>query len=541
MQLPDDAPYDGTPQPNANCNQIFQGVDIRISDGNPGAIGIRARGAQMLVVQDVTVFAGDGLVGLSGGSGSGGSHYGVSVVGGKYGVDFTTAQVRACASPVSAPHLPVSAPHPPVSAQPGPVATGFTLVNQTCSALVYAGLQTLTAVGLRIKALVPMAQPAIITGCDPKANAVPTFGGKYFRPGCELVQFVNPGIVQPCSVWAYIGRHGTDSTSGALSLVDSTIELGPASGQATAIAASASLYANNLWIGGAKTVVSFRDGGALPSPSSAWAEIAEYAHGVSQQAVDPEEGTLHFSSGVRVMAAGDLAPLGGNGNATELVVGVRSASAAPSDDIATRHLYNSVAAASLPSFESSNAVFAADCGARPDGVFDNAKVLTACVAAAAKKSSAGVVVLGRGIYRLSETLVLLPGVSLVGAGLHLTSLVPTSSGFRINSERTAAGAGTPVLRTTGGATLVMGMSITPWAHYATVSAVEWGADEDGTDSIWMQNHVNRLTECGRSGGSPFEEQGLLGAGAIPPCKMHVTMDVPLVLVTGAGSFYNFCE
>ena len=238
LQLSDDAPYDGTSQPNANCNQIFQGVDIRISDGNPGAIGIRARGAQMMVVQDVTVFAGDGLVGLSGGSGSGGSHYGVSVVGGKYGIDFTTAQ-------------------------PGPVATGFTLVNQTCSALVYAGLQTLTAVGLRIKALVPMAQPAIITGCDPKANTVPKFGGKYFRPGCELAQFVNPGIVQPCQ----------PKNSGALSLVDSIIELGPASGQATAVAASASLYANNLWIGGAKAVVSFRDGGVLPSPSSAWRRL----------------------------------------------------------------------------------------------------------------------------------------------------------------------------------------------------------------------------------------------------------------------------
>ena len=100
MQLPDDAPYDGTSQPNANCNQIFQGVDIRISDGNPGAIGIRARGAQMMVVQDVTVFAGDGLVGLSGGSGSGGSHYGVSVVGGKYGIDFTERAKQGKLDPV---------------------------------------------------------------------------------------------------------------------------------------------------------------------------------------------------------------------------------------------------------------------------------------------------------------------------------------------------------------------------------------------------------------------------------------------------------
>ena len=91
------------------------------------------------------------------------------------------------------------------------------------------------------------------------------------------------------------------------------------------------------------------------------------------------------------------------------------------------------------------------CGARSDGVFDNAEALAACVAlAAARKPSPGVVVLGRGIYRISKTLVLPPGVSLVGAGLHLTSLVPTSTGFALEPERAAIGAGTPLLRTTGG-------------------------------------------------------------------------------------------
>ena len=90
----DAPPYVGKSQPNANCNQIFQGIDIRIESNNGGAIGIRARGAQMMVVQDVTIFAGDGLAGLSGGSGSGGSHYGVTVVGGRYGVDYTTVQVH---------------------------------------------------------------------------------------------------------------------------------------------------------------------------------------------------------------------------------------------------------------------------------------------------------------------------------------------------------------------------------------------------------------------------------------------------------------
>jgi hypothetical protein len=46
----DPAPYDGRSQPNANCNQIFQGIDIRIEQNNRGAMGIRARGAQMVVV-----------------------------------------------------------------------------------------------------------------------------------------------------------------------------------------------------------------------------------------------------------------------------------------------------------------------------------------------------------------------------------------------------------------------------------------------------------------------------------------------------------
>ena len=43
-----------------------------------------------------------------------------------------------------------------------------------------------------------------------------------------------------------------------------------------------------------------------------------------------------------------------------------------------------------------------------------------------------------------------------GAGLHLTSLVPTSEGFRMDAAREQAGVGTPLLRTSGGASLVAG-------------------------------------------------------------------------------------
>lgn len=458
---PFDSPFDGTPQPNANCNQIFQGIDIHVSQGNAGAIGIRARGAQMMVVQDVTIFAGDGLVGLSGGSGSGGSHYGVTVVGGKYGVDFTTAQ-------------------------PGPVISGFTLENQTCSALVYAGLQTLTAVGLRVRALVPMAQPAIVAGCDAATHMVPTWQGKLFQQDCMLSQFADPLTVQPC----------LPLNSGPLSLVDSIVELGQSSQQSVAIATAASLYLHNVWVGGATTLADFYSGGILPSPGMPWTEVQEYARGINQTNADLEEpeGSVSFTSRVHLLAAHDLTPLArSNTNATELVIGLHTRNIGPRDELVTQHLYSGVPARLLPSFESTNAVFATgprnDCGASSFGIADSADALQKCVDIAARKSPPGVVVLGRGIYRISRTLVLPPGVSLVGAGLHLTSLVPTSVGFQIDAGRTSRGAGTALLRTVGGATVVAGLSLSPWAHYDTVTAVEWGA---GEQSLWIQNHVNRV-------------------------------------------------
>ena len=139
-----------------------------------------------------------------------------------------------------------------------------------------------------------------------------------------------------------------------------------------------------------------------------------------------------------------------------LAVAIRGSDLGPSSSLTNQHLFNG--RVGLPSFESTNAVVEADCcGATPDAVQDSSQSLSKCLDLASKVSSGigggggggggGVCVLGRGIYRLSETLVVPPGVSLVGAGLHLTSLVPSSTDFL---------AGSPVLRTTGGATVVMG-------------------------------------------------------------------------------------
>lgn len=67
------------PQPNICFNQMFIGIDVTIGRDNPGATGIRLRGAQGSGVQDCRIDATHGLVGLEGGCGSGGSHAGITI------------------------------------------------------------------------------------------------------------------------------------------------------------------------------------------------------------------------------------------------------------------------------------------------------------------------------------------------------------------------------------------------------------------------------------------------------------------------------
>lgn len=113
------------PQPNICFNQMFIGIDVTIGRDNPGATGIRLRGAQGSGVQDCRIDATHGLVGLEGGCGSGGSHAGITIIGGKIGMDLRETQ-------------------------PAPTITGITLVNQRETAILYGGRQALCAVGIRV-------------------------------------------------------------------------------------------------------------------------------------------------------------------------------------------------------------------------------------------------------------------------------------------------------------------------------------------------------------------------------------------------------
>ena len=114
------------PAPPVSMNQMFVNIDITIGKGNPGAVAIRHRGAQGSCIQGTVIRLQDGLSGIEGGCGSGGSHADVTVIGGRIGLDLRETQ-------------------------PAPSLTGITLIAQEEAAIVYQGRQALSAVGVNIE------------------------------------------------------------------------------------------------------------------------------------------------------------------------------------------------------------------------------------------------------------------------------------------------------------------------------------------------------------------------------------------------------
>ena len=142
---------------NINMNQVMSSIDIVIEAGNSNAMGVYARGAQGVSVQDVTIFAGDAAVGLDGGAGSGGSHTNVTVIGGVVGMRLSQAQ-------------------------PSPTLSAIRLINQTGIALLYGhpGRQTLSVVGVSITALPEASGPAISS-----SNPLSIIDGRLDCPGSK--------------------------------------------------------------------------------------------------------------------------------------------------------------------------------------------------------------------------------------------------------------------------------------------------------------------------------------------------------------------
>lgn len=237
--------------------------------------------------------------------------------------------------------------------QPAPTITGFTLIGQTESAIVCSSRQALVAVGLKIET--DASGPAIVT----------------------------------------IQRQGPHH--GQLCLIDSSIDFRKP-GDTAAIDAGSSLYLNNVYVRGAKTLVRSGQEALLRAEPSGWAHTKEYALGVKPPLTWAKLSPTRFQyqspifiDGVRLDAAS---------------YGSAEPSAPPPADLQSRHLW----AEDFPNWESPQAanVKEAPYNAAGDGATDD----TAAIQRAIDEHS--IVFLPKGTYRVTKTLRLRPETKLVG-------------------------------------------------------------------------------------------------------------------------------
>jgi hypothetical protein len=184
-----------------NYANWFGSIDIVVRKGNPGAIGIRMRGAEGSSIQDVTVdLRESGLTGMQCAAGSGGSHHHITVLGGRIGIS-------------TADYLP-GMPYDNLQAgtQPGPTLSSVRLFGQSEWALLNNSRGQLVVVGAEIRSakrgpvikLLKMATPhdgclglidaSIVYDAPDPANTVFEADRSYY---CQNVFLKNAASVAP--------------------------------------------------------------------------------------------------------------------------------------------------------------------------------------------------------------------------------------------------------------------------------------------------------------------------------------------------------
>lgn len=487
----------GEREPNEMYNSVMQSVNLVIGEGNAGAIGVRWRGAQGSGLEDVSVrFEGsgpdDGLVGVVGGAGSGGAHHGITVIGGRYGMDLRDAQ-------------------------PASTLTRATLINQSCAALLYEGYESLSAVGVVVAGF--RGCTALIAGYPAELPRHPV--------GCALPPLEDGHAQQPN------GR-----VSGPVSLIDATVDFEPYETQRcphkrSTITSNRSVYLRNVFVRGAELLARFpAQEIASPAASPLWSHAHELAHGENVEAT--QLGNWSFQPTSPGYVNGVRTPAG-----ESAISNISVAANAPSA-IRVQSVHGWGEAEAYPSWESPGALNAvrppAGSGllaAVGDGFTDDAPAIQAALHhVAARPSASGVwpvVYLPRGIYALATPLFLPAGVALVGAARHLTRLVPATKfdGYIRRDDPSTPEEPAFLLHVMEGAapreSILSHMGITVWNHLANVSALRWAAHT----GIIRQFQAQRSSRCG----------ALPDAG----CEHSVPIDAPLHLVTSSArlSWFTF--
>jgi polygalacturonase len=392
----------GVDQPNINYCNVVTSLDIVIGAGNFGAVGMRMRGAQGTSVEDVTVFAGDGAVGVHGLGGSGGTHSNITIVGGRFGIDGRVGQ-------------------------PAPTLNAVRVIGARCAGIIACGAQTFTLVGAYME--MAAGVPAVVAG-NPIPVAFPAYGGE---GDCVLPTFLNDtGPSYP-------------ALDGHLVLVDALLNFTgqPPTNNATApIVVTGSAVLANVFVANAApedgTVVS-----VVGRPARAYGcgtagcgyVVALLATGGDDfPPFSTPDGNMYVVTDP-VYVGGSRVPNGTVLNATSLAPGASLPAGAMAD--ASRHSYS---ARAFPTFEwlrgaPGAAMCAWDLGVAGDSTDEGAALQHAIDVAAAAGAA---LVLPRGAYVTSVGLVVPPGFALVGVARTQTALVASPSGLTRGAQSDAA-------------------------------------------------------------------------------------------------------
>ena len=259
-----------------------------------------------------------------------------------------------------------------------------------------------------------------------------------------------------------------------MSLVDVAITCtgAPAANQ-TAIATGSTLYARDLYVKGCSTAVSQAgSAGIAGPPPGQHLHVSVYAKG------GPTHNTFYNTD--VVYAHGARLPGG-------VVAHMAHTVQPPPPDRLTQHIWNESAFADLggPSVADAKR----DCGAKGDRVTDDTVALQMCL------GKHGSVFLPPGMYRISATLDVSPGGSLVGMNNAASVLLAASSGF----PGASAAAPRPMVRTATDAgagaapTTIAFLGIVTWQHLANVYTLDWRTQHPL--SLWRTNFESRNCEC----------------------------------------------
>jgi hypothetical protein len=299
--------------------------------------------------------------------------------------------------------------------------------------------------------------------------------------------------------------------SRGMSLIDVTITCA-GTGQ-TAINTSQSTYGRDLYVHGCATAIEQASAPALRPPSSAqWLHIAEYAKGAGGR-VGYETGAI-YPRGERVVD-------GLVSRTTALPTG-----SAPPPDLISKHLWSETV---FPDWGAAGVADARkDCDAKGDNNTDDTVALQACL------TQHTAVFLPPGLYRISDTLLLPAGGSLVGWNNAVSLLLAASAGFQNASVESPR----PMLRTaedTPGPnakpTTIAFIGVVTWQHLADVSTLDWRSQHPL--SVWRNNFDSRDCECLWL--SAYQQL----APTIVPCSLPVNITTPKSVFRGLGRVYGF--